>query len=87
MSDQAAWLAEQYAKASAENLAANRAAEPKPSDTWTVTNRDGQELARVNGATHGDAVNAARMIPDVAASSNRENGFGMRRLLESEIEL
>ena len=55
-------------------------------DTWTVTNKAGQELARVDGATMTTARAAALEIPAVAESSASEGGFGLRRLRADELQ-
>jgi hypothetical protein len=56
-----------------------------PTDTWTVTNQAGDEIARVDGVTMTDARAAAQEIPAVAESSAREGGFALRRLSAAEL--
>jgi len=57
----------------------------KPTDTWTVTNRDGKEITRVDGATMTAARAAALEIPAVVESSDQEGGFALRRLTDDEV--
>lgn len=54
-------------------------------DTWTVTNKAGREIARVDGKTMDDASRAARQNADVVESSARDGGFSLRRLRTSEL--
>jgi hypothetical protein len=54
-------------------------------DTWTVTNRAGAEIARVDGASMDIARETAKKLPEVAESNAREQGFGLRRLSTAEI--
>ncbi|PSJ29814.1 hypothetical protein B7P34_04700 [Streptosporangium nondiastaticum] len=57
----------------------------EPSDTWTITNRAGVEIARVEGATAEDMTQAAEALPKVRATIRREGGFTRRRLWVSEL--
>lgn len=57
----------------------------KPSDTWTVTNKAGIELARVDGVLYTQARNTAAQLDRVRASAAIEGGYGMRRLMGSEL--
>jgi hypothetical protein len=57
---------------------------PTVNEYWTVTTRTGKELAVVWGALHADAVTAAEADPKVMASSNRQGGYGLRRLSDIE---
>ena len=65
--------------------AIHRIARDEPTDTWTITNRAGEEIARVDGATSPAAADAARGLPAVVESAARDGGFRMRRLLTSEL--
>ncbi|MEK2473836.1 hypothetical protein [Streptomyces noursei] len=56
-----------------------------PSDTWTITTRNGEEIARVEGATVEDMTRAAEALPAVRANIKREGGFARRRLSTSEL--
>ncbi|MGD3112538.1 hypothetical protein [Streptomyces sp. YGL11-2] len=56
-----------------------------PSDTWTITTRNGEEIARVEGATVEDMTRAAEALPAVRANIKREGGFARRRLYTSEL--
>lgn len=56
-----------------------------PTNTWTVTNRAGREITRVDGETIQDATAAAKQNPDVVESSKREGGYSLRRLRVSEL--
>ncbi|QRX90839.1 hypothetical protein [Streptomyces noursei] len=56
-----------------------------PSDMWTITTRNGEEIARVEGATVEDMTRAAEALPAVRANINREGGFARRRLYTSEL--
>jgi hypothetical protein len=60
---------------------------PVPSDTWTVKDKAGTELARVQGATYDDAVAASRTVQEVRDSAAREGGVAMRRLFLSELDI
>lgn len=57
----------------------------EPSDTWTITTRNGEEIARVQGATAEDMTRAAEALPAVRANIKREGGFTRRRLFTSEL--
>ncbi|MCA6093475.1 hypothetical protein LE181_15065 [Streptomyces sp. SCA3-4] len=57
----------------------------EPSNTWTITNRNGVEIARVEGATAEDMTRAAEALPRVRATIRREGGFTRRRLWVSEL--
>lgn len=57
----------------------------EPSDTWTITTRAGDEIARVHGATAEDMTRAAEALPAVQANMRREGGFARRRLYTSEL--
>ncbi|MFE7316425.1 hypothetical protein ACFU7T_25535 [Streptomyces sp. NPDC057555] len=57
----------------------------EPSDTWTITTRNGEEIARVEGATAEDMTRAAEALPAVRANIKREGGFARRRLYTSEL--
>ncbi|WP_439675987.1 hypothetical protein [Embleya sp. MST-111070] len=57
----------------------------EPSDTWTITNRAGEEVARVEGATAEEATRAADALPAVQTTIRREGGFARRRLYTSEL--
>lgn len=56
-----------------------------PTDTWSVTNQAGREVARVDGETIDDAARAARQNADVVEWSNRDGGFSLRRLRSNEL--
>lgn len=56
-----------------------------PTNTWTVTNRAGQEIGRVEGETFDDAACAMRQNADLVKVSNREGGVALRRLRTSEL--
>jgi hypothetical protein len=56
-----------------------------PTDTWTVTNKAGQEIARVDGETIDDARGAAKSLASVIESSGRDGGFSLRRLRSGEL--
>ena len=48
-------------------------------DRWTVTNRNGVEVTRVNGADYAAACEAATI------ATGKPGGFGLRRLRASEL--
>ncbi|MEX2984561.1 hypothetical protein [Streptomyces sp. C36] len=81
-------IREQAPAVEAEAPAAEHQEQPardEPSDTWTITNRAGVEIARVEGATAEDMTRAAEALPKVRAMIRREGGFTRRRLWVSEL--
>lgn len=81
-------IREQAPAVEAEAPAVEHQAEPtrdEPSDFWTITNRDGVEIARVEGATAEDMTRAVEALPKVRATMRREGGFTRRRLWVSEL--
>jgi hypothetical protein len=62
-------------------------ARPVPSNTWTVKDKAGTELARVPGVTYEDAVAASRTVQKVRDCAAREGGVAMRRLFVSELDI
>jgi hypothetical protein len=71
-------------KAVADDIAAadNRG---DPTDTWTITDQAGTELARVWGDTYDTARRFAEQIPAVRATARREGGYLLRRLGRHEL--
>lgn len=62
------------------------AVEGEPTDTWTVTDRRGVELVRVEGTTIREAGRKARTYPQVQAADQPEGeGFTLRRLRTNEL--
>lgn len=57
----------------------------EPTDTWSVTNRAGAEIAVVDGETMVEARDAARKMPAVRIVSPREGGFSLRRFTVREL--
>lgn len=57
----------------------------EPTDVWTVTDRAGREIARVEGVTMDDAREAAETLAVVREVARREGGHSLRRLRENEI--
>jgi hypothetical protein len=57
----------------------------KPTNTWTVTDRAGNEIARVYGETMSAARNAGAVHPVVRETAPREGGFAVRRLTAGEL--
>lgn len=62
-------------------------AEGDPTDWWTVTDRAGNEVTRVEATNYPRARTAAQKVPAAAAVSRREGGLSYRRLRSSELEL
>lgn len=58
----------------------------EPTDTWTVTNRAGEEITRVYGTTMGEARNKAREYAEVLRVSTVEGGFSLRRLTQGQLK-
>lgn len=58
----------------------------EPTDAWSVTDRAGNEVTRVEGATMADARQAARLAPAVKDVIRRQGGFALRRLTRSQLE-
>ncbi|MFE1784222.1 hypothetical protein ACFW9F_16970 [Streptomyces sp. NPDC059506] len=61
--------------------------EGEVTEWWTVTDAGGVELARVQAPDDPRARKVALRDSKVAAASRRDNGFALRRLLSSELEL
>ncbi|MFJ5952638.1 hypothetical protein [Streptomyces noursei] len=61
--------------------------EGEVTDWWTVTDAEGAELARVQAPDDPRARKVALRDPKVAAASRRDNGFALRRLRTSELEV
>lgn len=57
----------------------------EPTDVWTVIDRAGREIARVEGVTMDDAREAAEALAVVREVARREGGYSLRRLRENEI--
>ncbi|MDH6629374.1 hypothetical protein M2271_007210 [Streptomyces sp. LBL] len=55
-------------------------------DWWSVTDRTGAEVARIQGADDPSARAAAERHPKAGPVSRRENGVAVRRLRTSELE-
>lgn len=57
----------------------------EPTDTWSVTDRADNEIARVHGDTMAQARDAARRMSVVRDLERREGGFSLRRMRLNEL--
>lgn len=66
----------------------SRPADPKlsePTDTWTVTDKYGDEITRVHGVTMAQARVEALKDSNVHDVSRRDGGFSLRRLTVGQL--